>query len=89
MKCLTLIQAIELSRSCLPPSPVLAAGEGEITWLKDDDDITDIVSKVDESSSRLSIKKAKFDDAGRYTCQCEFDNGDIVRDAKDVYVYGM
>lgn len=70
---------------------VLAGGEGEITWQKDGDEITDsdIFSKVDESSSRLSIKTAAFEDAGRYTCLCEFDSGHSSSAQTQVYVYGM
>lgn len=54
-----------------------AGGEGDITWRKDGEDIDDeeIVFKLDETSSKLVIKKAKLEDAGRYTCHCDFDNG--------------
>ncbi|RVE62475.1 hypothetical protein OJAV_G00157360 [Oryzias javanicus] len=54
-----------------------AGGEGDITWLKDGEDVDDeeIVQKVDETSSKVVIKKASLEDAGRYTCKCEFDNG--------------
>ncbi|XP_037309000.2 neural cell adhesion molecule 1 isoform X1 [Pungitius pungitius] len=54
-----------------------AGGEGDITWQKDMEDIDDqnMVSKVDETSSKLIIEKAKLQDAGKYTCACSFDNG--------------
>ncbi|KAM6910367.1 neural cell adhesion molecule 1 [Xenentodon cancila] len=54
-----------------------ARGEGEITWQKDGNDLDDeeIVQKVDETSSKVVIKKATVEDAGKYTCRCEFDSG--------------
>lgn len=54
-----------------------AGGDGDITWRKDGEDIDDedIVQKVDETSSKLVIAKATMQDAGRYTCLCEFDSG--------------
>ncbi|XP_078143240.1 neural cell adhesion molecule 1 isoform X4 [Centroberyx gerrardi] len=66
-----------------------AGGEGEITWQKDGEDISDEenVSKVDESSSKLFIKKAKMEDAGRYTCLCEFDNGHRDDVSTQLFIY--
>nr|XP_004568171.1 neural cell adhesion molecule 1 [Maylandia zebra] len=54
-----------------------AGAEGDITWQKDGEDIDDeeIVNKLDEASSKLVIKKATMQDAGRYTCHCDFDSG--------------
>uniref|UniRef100_A0A3Q4G0C3 Hemicentin-2-like n=1 Tax=Neolamprologus brichardi TaxID=32507 RepID=A0A3Q4G0C3_NEOBR len=54
-----------------------AGAEGEITWQKDGEDIDDeeIVNKLDETSSKLVIKKARMQDVGRYTCHCDFDSG--------------
>ncbi|XP_028326815.1 neural cell adhesion molecule 1 [Gouania willdenowi] len=54
-----------------------AGGEGDITWQKDGEEVDDeeIVFKVDETSSKLLIRKASLEDAGRYTCLCEFDSG--------------
>lgn len=71
-------------------SPVLAGGEGEITWQKDGEDITDEdkVSTVDETSSKFLIKKVTMEDMGRYTCQCEFDNGHSDSVHYQLYVYG-
>uniref|UniRef100_A0A3Q0SD08 Neural cell adhesion molecule 3 n=1 Tax=Amphilophus citrinellus TaxID=61819 RepID=A0A3Q0SD08_AMPCI len=65
-------------------------GEGEITWRKDGEDIDDedIVFKLDETSSKLVIKKAKLEDAGRYTCHCDFDNGHNDDTQTQLFVYG-
>lgn len=46
------------------------------------------VSKVDETSSKLFIKKSTMQDAGRFTCLCEFDNGHKDNIAMQLYVYG-
>ncbi|XP_031729619.1 neural cell adhesion molecule 1 isoform X1 [Anarrhichthys ocellatus] len=66
-----------------------AGGEGDITWKKDgsDIDVEDGVSKMDESSSKLVIKKASMQDAGKYTCLCDFDNGDKDNVLIQLYVY--
>ncbi|XP_071381708.1 neural cell adhesion molecule 1 isoform X6 [Centroberyx affinis] len=66
-----------------------AGAEGEITWQKDGDDISDEenVSKVDESSSKFLIKNAKMENAGRYTCLCEFDNGHTDEISTQLYIY--
>lgn len=70
---------------------VLAGGEGEITWKKDDEDINDEkkVIKVDETSSKLVIKKAAMADAGIYTCHCEFEKGHDDQITKQLYVSSM
>lgn len=70
---------------------VLAGGEGEITWQKDDEDVNDdeMVTKVDETSSKLVIKKATMNDAGIYTCRCDFDNGHVDQVTTQLYVFGM
>uniref|UniRef100_A0A3B5BC13 Ig-like domain-containing protein n=1 Tax=Stegastes partitus TaxID=144197 RepID=A0A3B5BC13_9TELE len=66
-----------------------AGGDGEITWQKDGVDIDDeeIVEKVDETSSKLVIKKATMGNAGRYTCLCEFDSGHTDEVQTTLYVY--
>lgn len=72
-------------------SPVLAGGEGEITWQKDGEEIEDEeekVSKVDETSSKLVIANATMQDAGRYTCVCDFDSGHKDDVMTQLYVYG-
>lgn len=70
---------------------VLAGGEGEITWQKDDDDINDNekVKMVDETSSKLIINKATMADAGIYTCHCEFESGHKDHITTKVHVFGM
>lgn len=71
-------------------SPVPAGGEGDITWLKNGEEIDDEekVSTVDESASKLSIKKATMQDAGRYTCHCEFNSGHTDDVHTQVYIHG-
>lgn len=66
-----------------------AGGEGDITWKKDGNEmgVEDGVSKSDESSSKLVIKKATMQDAGRYTCLCEFENEDKDDVFTQLYVY--
>uniref|UniRef100_A0A8C2WG09 Neural cell adhesion molecule 3 n=1 Tax=Cyclopterus lumpus TaxID=8103 RepID=A0A8C2WG09_CYCLU len=66
-----------------------AGGEGDIVWQKDGEDIDDEdkVSNIDESTSKLVIKKATRQDAGRYTCLCEFDNGHKDDIMTQLYVY--
>lgn len=69
---------------------VLAGGEGDITWQKDDEDIDEEkVTKMDESSSKLIIKQATMEDAGIYTCHCEFDNGHTDQTTVQLYIFGM
>lgn len=70
---------------------LLSAGaEGDITWQKDGEDIDDeeIVNKLDEASSKLVIKKAIMQDAGRYTCHCDFDSGHKDDAQIQLFVYG-
>lgn len=71
-------------------SRLSAGGEGEIIWRKDGTDIDDdeIVFKLDETSSKLVIKKAKMEDAGKYTCHCDFDNGHRDDTQTQLFVYG-
>uniref|UniRef100_A0A667XKB8 Ig-like domain-containing protein n=1 Tax=Myripristis murdjan TaxID=586833 RepID=A0A667XKB8_9TELE len=66
-----------------------AGGEGTITWQKDLEDITDddIISKVDETSSKLSIANATMEDAGKYICLCDFDSGHNDDVSVQIYVY--
>lgn len=67
-----------------------AGSDGDITWHKNGEEIDDeeIVSKVDYSSYKLLIKKAKMQDAGKYTCECEFNNGHKSDAQRILYVYG-
>ncbi|CAJ1062054.1 neural cell adhesion molecule 1 [Xyrichtys novacula] len=67
-----------------------AGGEGDITWQKDGEDITEDMAKVsmvDEASSKLVIEKAKMTDSGTYTCLCEFESGHADHTEKIIYVY--
>ena len=69
--------------------PVPAGAEGDITWSKDGDEIDEEkVKPVDETSSKLIIKTATMQDAGRYTCHCEFNSGHTDKTDKQLYVYG-
>lgn len=75
---------------CLLRCCVVAGGEGEITWQKDGEDIDDdeTVSAIDETSSKLVIKKAKLEDSGKYTCVCAYDSGHRDDIQTVLYVYG-
>ncbi|XP_036929812.1 neural cell adhesion molecule 1 isoform X2 [Acanthopagrus latus] len=65
-----------------------AGAEGDITWSKDGDEIDEEkVKPVDETSSKLIIKTATMQDAGRYTCHCEFNSGHTDKTDKQLYVY--
>ncbi|XP_052345884.1 neural cell adhesion molecule 1-like isoform X6 [Oncorhynchus keta] len=65
-----------------------AGGEGDITWQKDGEDAEDdLVEKVDETSSKLFIRNVKIEDAGRYTCLCEFDTGHRDYVSYAIFVY--
>ncbi|XP_040901146.1 neural cell adhesion molecule 1 [Toxotes jaculatrix] len=66
-----------------------AGREGTIKWQKDGEDIDDdeIVSTVDETSSRLHILKATIEDAGKYTCHCDYDSGHQDDAYAQMYVY--
>ncbi|KAK5862658.1 hypothetical protein PBY51_018028 [Eleginops maclovinus] len=65
-----------------------SGGEGDIRWQKDGEEIDDEkVTRVDETSSKLSIMNATMQDAGRYVCLCEFDNGHEDEVATQLYVY--
>ncbi|XP_061802840.1 neural cell adhesion molecule 1 [Nerophis lumbriciformis] len=65
-----------------------AGGEGDITWQKNGMEIDEeMVSKVDETSSKLLIRRATVEDGGKYTCLCEFDNGHTDDVQTQLYVY--
>lgn len=67
--------------------------DGDITWFKDGEEIdvdaeTVTIEKVDESSSKMIIKKATMQDTGKYTCHCEYDSGHKDDIQTQLYVYG-
>ncbi|XP_030639043.1 neural cell adhesion molecule 1 [Chanos chanos] len=67
-----------------------AGGEGEIKWLKNEEDVDEdqyVVEKIDETTSKLTIKKAKPEDSGKYTCECEFETGQTDSRSVDIFVY--
>ncbi|KAM9852400.1 neural cell adhesion molecule 1 isoform 2-T2 [Aulostomus maculatus] len=65
-----------------------AGGDGDITWEKDGNEIDeDLVSRVDEGSSRVRIMMATLEDAGKYVCKCEFDNGHNDETKQQIFVY--
>ncbi|XP_073341003.1 neural cell adhesion molecule 1-like [Pagrus major] len=65
-----------------------AVAGGEITWSKDGKKISDEkVSKINETSSKIIIKKATMQDAGRYTCLCEFNTGYDDETEMQLHVY--
>ncbi|XP_067093246.1 neural cell adhesion molecule 1 isoform X1 [Osmerus mordax] len=61
--------------------------EGEITWYKDGMDVDEEVEKVDETSSKFFIRKAKMGDSGLYTCECTPDSGPKSSTSLTVFVY--
>ncbi|XP_026083386.1 neural cell adhesion molecule 1-like isoform X2 [Carassius auratus] len=66
-----------------------ADSEGEIRWLKDNEDVDEdrhTVEKIDESSSKLILKNVELDDAGIYTCEFEDDHGPK-KSNYQIYVY--
>lgn len=78
---------------CLLLCSVVAGGEGDITWQKDGEDIDEdddntVVSVIDETSSKLVIKKAKLKDSGKYTCVCAYESGHHDDIQTVLYVYG-
>ncbi|XP_053183246.1 neural cell adhesion molecule 1 [Scomber japonicus] len=63
-----------------------AGDEGDITWLKDGEDVdSDLAETVDETSSKLNIEKATMSDAGKYTCHCEYNSGH--KDDQDIQLF--
>ncbi|XP_071325975.1 neural cell adhesion molecule 1 isoform X2 [Trachinotus anak] len=64
-------------------------GEGDITWQKDGEDIDEEekVTKIDEVSSKLSIRTATMQDAGKYTCKVDYDSGHEDEAETQIYVY--
>uniref|UniRef100_A0A673JA04 Ig-like domain-containing protein n=1 Tax=Sinocyclocheilus rhinocerous TaxID=307959 RepID=A0A673JA04_9TELE len=66
-----------------------ADSEGEMSWLKGDEDVDadrHVVEKIDESSSKLALNNLELDDAGIYTCVFENDHG-TKKSNYQIYVY--
>ncbi|XP_059424414.1 neural cell adhesion molecule 1-like isoform X2 [Carassius carassius] len=66
-----------------------ADSEGDFSWLKDDEEIDEdryVVEKVDESSSKLILKKVELNDVGNYTCVLDNDLG-TRKITYQIYVY--
>nr|XP_055067116.1 neural cell adhesion molecule 1 isoform X1 [Misgurnus anguillicaudatus] len=66
-----------------------ADGEGDFSWLKDDEEIDEdrhLIEKVDESSSKLKLMNIQLSDSGVYTCVYESDQG-TRRINYQIYVY--
>ncbi|KAM8734058.1 neural cell adhesion molecule 1-B-like isoform 1-T1 [Acanthopagrus schlegelii] len=66
-----------------------AGAEGKITWLKDGKEINDVerVLKEGEAASKIIIKKATMQDAGRYTCRYEFNSRHSDETEMQLHVY--
>ncbi|XP_036414026.1 neural cell adhesion molecule 1-like [Colossoma macropomum] len=50
--------------------------EADITWQKDGEDVDEdrhVVEKVDETSSKLILKRVDLTDSGTYTCSCDYE----------------
>lgn len=43
---------------------------------------------MDETTSKLLIENVTLEDAGRYTCLCDFDSGHKDEVQTQLYVYG-
>lgn len=79
LKCISLCCVLERS----------ADTEGDISWLKDEEDVDEdrhLIEKVDESSNKLKLKKVQLTDSGVYTCVFENDHG-TRRSQYQIYVY--
>lgn len=95
LKASTVMFTLSLPPLLLLSSPlwsflVQAGAEGEITWFKDGKEINDEekVLKVDGAASKMIIKKATMQDAGRNTCHCKFNSGHTDETEMQLYVYG-
>ncbi|XP_075869027.1 neural cell adhesion molecule 1-like [Nelusetta ayraudi] len=66
-----------------------AGGDGDIRWFKDGKEIVDEekVVQIDEGSSSLKITSASMQDAGNYTCHCEFDSGNDDEITTELFIY--
>ncbi|KAL6462265.1 hypothetical protein MHYP_G00286870 [Metynnis hypsauchen] len=53
-----------------------AGKEADIVWRKDGEDVDEdrhLVEKVDETSSKLTLKNVDLTDSGTYTCSCDYE----------------
>lgn len=46
------------------------------------------MTTIDENVSKLTILKATLEDAGKYTCICDYDTNEEEAE-KQIFVYGM
>lgn len=44
---------------------------------------------MDETSSKLTITNATMEDAGIYSCHCDFDSGHSDHITTQLYIFGM
>ena len=88
---LFLFLKIKISPSSFLLSPTPGREDGDITWLKDGEPIEDEekVTRLDEKSSKLEIKKATFQDAGSYSCECDCESKTLYSATMQIHIHGM
>uniref|UniRef100_A0A8B9JBY3 Neural cell adhesion molecule 3 n=1 Tax=Astyanax mexicanus TaxID=7994 RepID=A0A8B9JBY3_ASTMX len=66
-----------------------AGKDAEIVWQKDGEDVDEdrhVLEKVDETSTKLYLKKVDLTDSGTYTCKCDYGNHEDESSIK-IFVY--